>query len=257
MTFSNGRFGAGSGFTKDGAGTLILNGDSSGQNGYLGDTEISGGKILANNQFSSTGVGGVFVNNGGELAGSGRIEGTTTVRAGGKLSVGAATNALGQFHLNDLVMEEDGVLQIKIKSRLPGADLLQLDSTLDLDPDSISNPDHDETNAELRITDLDPGQFRNDTLPIIQYSNGGWLGGYFKVRVNATDFKIIQNYEAGVSTIEDAFFVGGNGYWIDYDSDGFHVQLVAVPEPGALASLIGGMGMLVGLQRFRRRAAAR
>lgn len=40
-------------------------------------------------------------------------------------------------------------------------------------------------------------------------------------------------------------------------SGGNDVTLVAVPEPGVLLTLAGGIGTLLGLQRFRRRSTVR
>ena len=47
--------------------------------------------------------------------------------------------------------------------------------------------------------------------------------------------------------------VGSNQFTLDYNYNGNSVALLVVPEPGAAASLFGSLGLLVGLQRFRRR----
>jgi hypothetical protein len=37
-------------------------------------------------------------------------------------------------------------------------------------------------------------------------------------------------------------------------TESFDISFAAIPEPGALVSLIGGAAVLVGIQRFRRRS---
>ena len=71
---------------------------------------------------------------------------------------------------------------------------------------------------------------------------------------------------AGIPTNLSTFSQGGQSFEINYlynpssafastNTGGTDVALlaVAVPEPGSLATLTGGLGLLAGLQRFRRR----
>jgi hypothetical protein len=44
--------------------------------------------------------------------------------------------------------------------------------------------------------------------------------------------------------------VGNNSYTIDYTATA--VSLVSIPEPSAAASLIGGLGLLMGMRRRRK-----
>lgn len=53
----------------------------------------------------------------------------------------------------------------------------------------------------------------------------------------------------------EPFLIGANLFTIDYnDLGGTAISLVVVPEPGAAASFLGGVGLLAGLSRRRRPA---
>ncbi len=232
--------------TKIGSGTLILKGNSS----HGGGTFVQQGMVLANNGAgSATGVGIVQVFNGAEIGGQGTISGETTIHSGGKLSVGGVPGGIGSLEIgSDLLLEAGSVLQIEIQSSDLTKDVLNLDGAfyIDLgDPDGMAG-----TTAELKITDLNPTPLDLGERLTIVNAAGGWDGvGLFKIN-NA----LIDDYDVNTNEASAIFYIGGYGFQLDYNG-GFgetEVQLVAVPEPGALASLIGGMGMLLGLQRFRR-----
>ena len=73
----------------------------------------------------------------------------------------------------------------------------------------------------------------------------------------------------GLAEGSNVFALNGQDYLISYTADttlttvgnfgsvqGNDVALMAVPEPSSFASLLAGLGSLVGLQRFRRRRSA-
>ena len=72
------------GFTKNGAGTLILGGTNS----YTGGTTVNGGTLLVNGT-----AGAVTVANGGTLGGNGTV-GNTSVLSGGTIAAGASVGLL-------------------------------------------------------------------------------------------------------------------------------------------------------------------
>lgn len=67
-------------------------------------------------------------------------------------------------------------------------------------------------------------------------------------------FGPIADYNAGDLT-PSVFFLDGTPVAIDYDHGPMNnqVALVVVPEPGTALSLAGAAGLMLGLQRFRRR----
>ncbi|MST93977.1 MAG: choice-of-anchor D domain-containing protein [Pedosphaera sp.] len=85
------------GFTKIGAGTLVL----SGSNSYTGGTIVSDGTLLANNTSgSATGTGSVTVNSGGTLGGTGTISGAIAVNSGATLAPGTSPGTLNSGNVS-------------------------------------------------------------------------------------------------------------------------------------------------------------
>ena len=86
-SYGGGLSGAG-GFVKTGAGSLTVTGN----NTYTGATTINGGALIVTGAIDSR-SGGVAVNNGATLSGTGTVAGPVTVNAGGTLA-GAAGSTL-------------------------------------------------------------------------------------------------------------------------------------------------------------------
>ena len=85
----------------------------------------------------------------------------------------------------------------------------------------------------LTISDLAPGLLGNGEAFIFIQAAGGVFGEFAGMADGTT------------------ITVSGNQFTIEYDTN--TVALV-VPEPGAMACLLGGLGVLLGFRRFRRNA---
>jgi autotransporter-associated beta strand protein len=224
--------------TGSAAGDLVVSAPLRDQSGDFGNaagalTKIGAGTMeLAGANFYT---GGTTVN-AGTLLVSGSITGLTTVNSGGTLGgtgivgpvsviggtvapgTGPGTLSTSDFSLNSTAV-------VKFELAQPGTagggtnDLISVAGGLTLD-------------GTLQLTEL--AGFGTGTYRLFDYT--GTL-------VNNT------------LDLQSAFLAAHPGSRIDTSSVG-QVNLVVVPEPTAIVSLLGGVGMLAGLQRFRRRNRA-
>jgi fibronectin-binding autotransporter adhesin len=219
ITSSNGS----TGFTKLGAGTMIL----TGSNTYTAGTQITAGTLLVNNSNGSgTGTGAVVVS-GGRLGGSGIISGTVRVQNSGTLAAG---NSIGTLTVGTLAMEDVAAFAVEIDTTTGLSDLVVVNGSLFLDLDNT---------VVLQLADLGGDQPLSfgTTFTLIDYS-GIWNGGTF----------------AGLAD-DSTFEHGANTYRISYDGADnatSAVTLTAVPEPASTALLFGAATSLLALHRRKR-----
>lgn len=220
----------GGAFTKTTGGELVM----AGVNAYLGATNVNEGTVLVSGSLSGT--ASVAVQSGATLGGTGSINtaATVTVALGGTLAPGTSNSP--------------GVLSTG------NVDLSAATSTFKLELGGTAPGNLATEHDQLAVT---------GTVTLGGNASVSLFGAYFgSAQLNDT-FTIILNdgNDAVVGTFANAPLnllggTDGTQFAVDYfggDGNDVVLTLIAVPEPGALGSLLSGLGMLAGLQRFRRR----
>jgi fibronectin-binding autotransporter adhesin len=218
----SGDFGsAAGGLTKIGAGTLEL----LATNTYTGPTIVNEGTLEVTGSVAASTV----TVNGGSLTGTGTLGGVI-LNPLGTLAPGASP---GTLTVTDITFA-GGTFSLEINGASPGqADQLVASGSVSLT-----------SNTPLTLSlGYDPVD-NVDSFVIVSKTSAGPIstaGGLFS--------------SGGTPLTEGAIFaVSGQSFAISYQGgDGNDVVIAAVPEPSSLLALVGGCGILLGLQRIRRR----
>lgn len=250
-SFANGFTGAGTtSLTKTGTGTMVMNGAST----YTGTTRVSVGTLVVNGSLASTGT--VSVASGARLGGTGSVG---VVSSAGTVDPGdGGAGILKATSLSSVVSANSG---FNFEFTTAGAPIWS---------DAAASG-----NDVFRLTSATPINFTMtaaNQINIYLAANGTFLGGFF-TDTNANFTNLIQNatfnvymanagggtvydgtayslltnsdYSWSVVQVASADFAGGTV------TDGWTMQVIAVPEPASLG--LAGMGMMA-LLLFRRRS---
>jgi autotransporter-associated beta strand protein len=216
----------GNGLTKEGTGTLALQGAST----YNGATLVNAGTLLANNTTgSATGTGAVSVNGSGTtLGGTGTISGTVTL---GNTTAGAILNAGPKGTAGT---------SASVGTLTTGALTLTGANTVHVDAFGTATTAWDKLVSTGAIS-----LGTTSTLDVTIASGLTFTAGTTYVLLNGTS---LSGTFAGITDGQTVTF-NGYDFTADYTATGF--DLVAVPEPG---TWIGGALALaaVGLMSRKR-----
>ncbi|QKC95896.1 autotransporter outer membrane beta-barrel domain-containing protein [Mesorhizobium sp. NZP2298] len=243
----NGELSGAGGLYKEGAGTMVLNGDSI----YTGRTTVDSGKLVVEGSLGNTET---TVNSGGTLGGSGSIGGAVIVADGGTLAPGSSpgTLTIGSLSLSsgstlDYELGQAGVVGGGVNDLIVVTGALTLDGSLD-------------------ITDV--GGFGPGVYRLINYggalTDNGLELGDLPVGVTAADLTVQTSVANQVNLISsvgnDLLFWdgdaagnanndlvdGGNGTWtatsLNWTTSTGLVDAAMKPQPGfAIFQTLGGI----------------
>jgi fibronectin-binding autotransporter adhesin len=220
--------------TKTGAGVLTL----TGTNTHFATTQVSGGTLRVNGvlAFFST-AGGVNVNNGGTLGGSGTIDRVVTVNNGGTLAPGASP----------------GTLTVNTLSFAAGAN-----ATYEWEAGATVQDQIVVTNGPLNLTGisltfklydrgLGTGVTPDQMFPLITVAGVNTITGFNPANMTVV-FADAPNWAAGQYTLSVANSGGNSVLYL--------TNLAPVPEPAGLLAIAGAALALFARRRVRSRATA-
>ena len=222
---------AASGITKTGDGTLILTGAST----YTGATVVDGGALVVTGSLSGT--SGVSVNSGGTLGGAGTITtpSAITAAAGARLAPGAQLLSPGTLSISATTLNLSAEVTGNSQSLLFNLGSVAASSKVLLTAGSLN----------IGAGKLAFGDFQFVT------GNGFGEGMY---TLFDTSSAIVGTLDAAPGDLTGT--IGFLPATLSLGDGGRDILLTVIPEPSSLSALFGGLGMLVGLGRFRRLQAA-
>jgi len=240
------------GLVKNGDGTLILNQN----NVYKGDTELNGGKTIVNGvlygdvmdgALDTANTGTTNVKTGATLAGSGTVNGLVEVKSGGTFTPGREDGSVAALTLNALSLETGSVMEIFF-----GSQVIVSDNT----PDGLLNAVTIDGGSMLKMLGADL-LVKDATYTLISNQSGLDIDGIFGVGNITLDGMALTLISGDTYAFSGPLYSGT--LMIDYFGGTNKQDLVVtvinievIPEPGAWALMLGGVGVLGYLQRARR-----
>jgi hypothetical protein len=221
---------------------------------YFGATTVNGGTLVVNGTINDT--SSISVNAEGTLAGGALGSGgilnpfaTLSVNLSGAISPGAG--GPGILHTGSVAFASGSTFEVEINGAAPGTGYDQLDVVgggVNLNSDFSAG-------ANLHVT-LGAGFAPSfeQTFTLIANADFGFVLGQFAM-VNGEPLTAENTFSLSndTGTYEFQLFYDGEGGEVTGGND---VVLRAVPEPSASVTLLGGLGLLLGMQRSRRRRSA-
>ena len=227
--------------TKTGTGTIKLT--LTGTSTYTGGTTVNGGTLIVQGNLAATGAVTVL---GGRFAGVGTIGNVTvgdgTGAAGSSIldagipTFNSVTGQTGTLTVGTLSLNSDAAFRFRFDNTAGLASKLVVNGgALSLGSGTVAL-----TTSDFSVNSSSPAGFTVGAIfDIIQDTTG--LSGFFTGLPESSQVQ-----------------VGNNFFTINYGTvhtgDVTLTALTAVPEPGSLVTIMSGLGMLAGLQRFRRKA---
>ena len=244
-----------------GAGGLTMNGSGgvltlTGSNGYTGSTSVMAGALFVNNSSGSgSGTGALSVAQGATLGGTGSSLGTgstATVFNIGTSGTGTATVYVGQATASD--SNTTGVLAVQASSTssstIQNANLI-FNLAANASPNTLANSNllnlgstllSSTTFTNSTVTFNPQGAIANNTTYQLVYNANGWTSDT-ALGINGQG---VITSGLSISGVNFGSYAGStlvvNGDYIDLD-----VQ--AVPEPSTWAMMLGGLALLILIQR--------